>query len=192
MKLYNQTAVPDDIIRAVIKSAAQMLKPRVRHGKVIVKVTRAQVHVSGYAVQANRVLPSEVCGKIYTKLGNDINEGRKMIQTDCGWMLGRLPMPAQPVVWASQPHREPLAIAEKFFWMIIHEWGHIADFQHNVKCRLGERKRFTQYNRQWKNRPHERRANAYRDEAKERGLTPEAEEAILNLAVWMEHEVSDG
>jgi len=173
MKLYNNTAIPDDLLEFIIKEAAKAIKPRVRHGNVVVKVNRAGERCSGFAERCDYVAKSWLSPRRY-------KGDHRRVKTDKGLIVLRVPKAGDPILWDSHLWREPLHIASKFFDLCLHEWGHILDFQ------KGER--FGDYNRRWANRPHERRAECYMEEARERGLSQSAQTSILDLAVHLESE----
>lgn len=184
MKLYNHTAIPDEILEPVLRWAAKVVRPRVRHNKVIVRINRAKYNISGRAKAATWVRKFALARTEYTK-GSDYRKLRKgEVKTDGGWMICRIPKAGQPLVCPSQTWRDPLYIAEKFFWLCVHEWAHVRDAQSD------EPGLFRDYHKHWANRPHEIRAQCVVRDAKEQGIPQEVQDAIINLAVWLEEEVS--
>jgi len=174
MKLYNNTSVPDEILAPVLKEAAKAIKGT-RHGKVVVKVIRSREHCTGAVFGTSSVSRNFLNPRKYP------NERSGYVATDDAVVILRLPKAGDPILWPAHTWREPLYIAERFFDYALHEWGHVKDFQ-------GEES-FCHYRRRWANRPHERRAEGYMLEAKERGFSESAQMAIIDLAVYLESEV---
>jgi hypothetical protein len=185
MKLYNNTAVPDAILAPVIREAAKAIKPRVRHGKVIIIVNRAQRACSGLAhkcigITQDVVRPRSKRAKKISKQWR--TNKAAWVSTDKGYLILRLPKASDHATTKNANHPlNAMQLAERFYDLCLHEWGHILDYQKG--------KSFGHYNKQWANRPHERRAEHYRNEARERGMSQDAQEAIIDLAVHLEAEV---
>ncbi len=174
MKLYNHTKINDKILEKVLYLSAKAVGA-VRTGKVVVKVTTSTYGCSG-EVRNSRYGFMYYHGYLNSsrkwnkKTGEYINKkDRKLISTDGGYMFLKI----------TAKHREPLILAERIFDLASHEWQHIKDLQKHGK--------FGSYNRNWKNRPHERRAitaSKRAERVKDKRL--DIQDAILNLAIYIE------
>ena len=75
--------------------------------------------------------------------------------------------------------RDPLSLAESIFKLAAHEWRHIKDMQKN--------KEFGEYNRNWKNRPHEKRAEKSKQIAASKiEKVSDYQDAIITLGIEIE------
>jgi len=161
MKIYNHTRIPTALLEPLLSEAAKAIGAR--FSRVPVRVTWSSRGAYGRQLDADAIRSNSLARKPRTKEGIY----RKVwVKVDGGYLFIRIGKKG-----------DPLERAEKAFQIALHEWAHIRDRQR------GER--FGNYNRRWANRPHERRAECQMRETLERGLSAEAQEAILNLAVWM-------
>lgn len=175
MKLYNHTKVPDQILKDVLYHAAKLVGS-VRTSNVVVLVKMGK---GGGCVKDSIPYKGYLTNKKYPSEGY-----KKLVKTDGGWMkifLLRHKYRNRTYDPQANTHvtADELGIAENFFSTAAHEWQHIKDFQKG--------KSFGQYNRNWKNRPHEKRAivaasRAVRNIPKRKGC----EDSILDLATTLE------
>jgi hypothetical protein len=111
----------------------------------------------------------------------------RCIDTDGGYFTITLPQ----VLHCDPSLFDPLKRAENFFQTAVHEWGHIRDYQNGGTWRLPwARKRAGNRRANWGDRPEERRAIRYTTEANERiekGFVQSPDNAILDLALWLEN-----
>jgi len=179
MKLYNKTKCPDGILKPLLIAAGKSVGARTTC--VIVKVTQTRQFYrgsSGVAYQQPLVyswhlrnLKSRRGHVHYVPLG-EVPLG-KLIETDSGWIEIRLP--------ARGKGGDTVERAFRFYKVAQHEWGHIRDYQQDIRevsprTPSGRRIRHD-------DRLEEQRAYAYVDEA---GITPDVDDLILDLAVWLE------
>lgn len=163
IKLYNKSQCPDEILRPIIAAAGRRIGARTG---VVVKVLGPCRGHQGHAKHQFRVYSWHLTQKRTKRLG-------RSIATDGGWIELHVPR--------RHPADNHLMLAEQFYRLCLHEWGHIKDFQ--------DGKRFGDYDKRWANRPHERRAIRMEYEAQEIPMSPTAEKAVLALGLWLE---SDG
>lgn len=160
VKLYNFSRLPDEELRACLEHAAVQAGC---DGPIVVKVTRGGRRVRSCAHRCVSVAKWFLSARARTKRG-EYKEG--WVPTNGGYVV------LQPL------HRtDPLDYAEHLYGTALHELAHVADMQ--------QRKPFSQYQRQWANRPHERRAIT----AATFGMLKqdkERDERILNLAIAIE------
>ena len=167
VKLYNKSRCPDEILKRLIGAAGRRIGAR---SAVVVKVTQSQRgHQHGCAKPGVPYLWH------LARKRKGVQRYR-MIDTDGGWIELQL-----PIIHRAYDHLEQ---AESFYRLCLHEWGHIKEYQENADRTASHR--FSDYNRRWKNRPHERRACRIATEAGERYYSKTAEQAILELALWLE------
>lgn len=169
MELYNHTRIPNKILEPVLYHAAKNVGS-VRTGNVVV-VAIEKREVS-HARQAAFVY--EWFASQWRKPKNKDRAYGRSIRTDGGYVTLHM----DPLRF-DHPHYDPLAFAESLYSTMAHEWQHIKDFQKG--------KRFGDYNRNWANRPHERRAvtaqnRAVRNIEKRDGCA----DAILDLGIFIE------
>ena len=173
MKLYNHTPIDDKILYTLLLRAAKSTGIGVRTQNVVVKVTHSHRYLKGWVEQATNwsYLESALTGRSPKKDSED-----KVIRTDGGYIFLSIPVVNH---LATHSFPDSLELGEKLFELAAHEWRHIADSQKGRK--------FGDYNRRWKNRPHERRA--IRTERKAANLIKTSrlvQEAILEFAIAVE------
>ena len=171
MKLYNNTRLDDKILYKVLYKAAKAVGS-VRTQKVVIKVTTAQNGNSG-CVKCGKghygFYEWHLKGERRTAKGR---KSQKLIYSDGGFMflkicVGRL------------SGRDPLMTAENIYSLAAHEWRHIRDFQ--------KKEHFGQYERNWANRPHERRAiNSAKRADRIKMERPDIQDAIIDLGINIE------
>lgn len=161
MKLYNKTKCPDELLRPIIMAAGQRIGART---KIVVKVLGPRRGSQGHASPGQPYI-WHLTSKRYVGVSR-----KKLIPSDGGWITLHIPR--------SHPCCDALMQAEVFYELCLHEWAHIKDMQ--------ERKRFGDYERNWANRPHERRAVRMQEEATDKPYSAKAEAGILALAEWLE------
>lgn len=175
MKLYNRTDCPDRILRPLLVAAGRAVGAKT--GEVIVKVGQSRLpRGTGIAIAADRVRLGFLQGKPPEKWG-------RWITTQGGYI--RLTLPG----WFA----DPLILAQSFYELAVHEWGHILDLQVGLgflpwSGRDGERRP------RWKERPEEIRACNYTDEALKKettGRLTSRDDLILELAIWLEEKISE-
>jgi hypothetical protein len=176
MKLYNRTECPDRILQPLLVAAGRAVGAKT--GEVIVKVGQARLpQGTGIAIAADRVRLGFLQGKPPEKWG-------RWITTQGGYI--RLTLPG------CNRFADPLILAQSFYELAVHEWGHILDFQIGLgflpwSGRDGERKP------RWKERPEEIRACTYANEALRKeaiGQLVPRDDLILELAIWLEEKTS--
>jgi hypothetical protein len=119
---------------------------------------------------------------------NDKRVRGRCIETDGGYFTISLPQisPSAMRTWQT----DPLARAENFFQVAVHEWGHIRDYQHGGAYRMAWAKRGNNARRmRWADRPEEKRAIRYTTEGNERiekGIVQSPDNDILQLALWLD------
>ena len=170
MKFYNQTRLSDDVLIPVVKHAARAI--RAKHGKVLIIVRRSRSYgrSSGYMEDADWVSRSFIAKRKYTKSSGYTDEREGHIKCK-GLIVLRIPK-ARLGSWAGEG-QQAKGTARNFFKLALHEWGHIYDMQKGRK--------FDQYNRNHRNRPHERRAEQYVKDIMDKPLPKEVERALGQL-----------
>lgn len=173
MKLLNNTPVPDAVLEAVLIKAGRAVGAKTT--AVVVQVNRGTRHCHGIACECNWVRW----------------KGARKLVTECGAF--RLALPILDLSREKNPHVaehkrknwDPLIVAESFFRIARHEWGHIRDFQARDRWRLA----FSRGSRrpQHDRRPEEIRTENYADDADRRGRgVAWASEEILALGIALE------
>lgn len=164
MKLYNNTKIDDKLLYKVLYMAGKAVGS-IRTQKVVIKVTSSVYGSSGhvnnsYGFYREWYLKSKPSQ--YLKYD-------KAIRSDGGFMFLKIPV----------RHWEPLRLAEEVYRLASHEWRHIKDVQ--KKARFGD------YNRNWKNRPHERRAmNSEKRAIRIKDKREDIQDAIIALGINIE------
>ena len=152
----------------VLQMAKRAAKCR---GNIVVKVTKGGLCATSHAIMCNWVSKFFLVKRKYVKTGEKkLRRGK--VTTDGGC-----------VILSPRVKSDPLEFALSVFETAIHEFAHIRDHQ--------DGKSFTDYNKRWKNRPHERRAVAATQDAlaeidKQKLRKEKKDEAILNLALALE------
>jgi hypothetical protein len=190
VKLYNKTQCPDEIVENLLVRAGRACG-KVRTTGVIVIVTAGRTgQVKGMAHECTGVYEFKLRRMKQTRKNGKRVRGR-CINTDGGYFAITLPQILPTIVGQT----DPLARAENFFQVAIHEWGHIRDYQQGGASLMPWAKRvggtiFLRGRRQkWEDRPEEKRAIRYTTEANEKiaaGIVQPPDDAILALAVWLE------
>jgi len=177
VKLYNHTKIEDRILLEILRQAAKAVGG-IRTKNVIIKVTTASRYTTGL-VESHRYGFFyegwlEGSGGYRDEDGDWHWNNPKPIRTDGGIMYLKIACGPQGFhYW------DPLKLAERIFKLVSHEWRHIRDIQKN--------QRFGEYNRNWKNRPHEKRAiKSAQVAAMKAEKQDNIQEAILNLGIKLE------
>ena len=142
MKLINKTRIPDILLKEVLLIAKRALHKRI-NDKIVVFVSTGR-HGGGYANSCRRI---NIKNKIYDVVGGIIHI------TLNGWV------PSDYEVMS-------ICHAESFFKTACHEWGHVYDYQQNLKGKelefaapsCGGKRMKHEY------RPEEKRVHEYLDE----------------------------
>lgn len=160
MIVHNATRIPTKILLPVLRAAKTAV------GSVPTKVAvliKWGAHVHGLANDYSMVREN-VMGKKW-----DETKPHKYI-------------PCQGFITLYLPYDwDPLFTARSFFSTASHEFKHVKDFK--------EHKYFGKYNRNWRNRPHEKRAirTAKGVMAKfDQGRRPDWQDAVINLGIALE------
>ena len=163
IKLYNNSKIPDNLILPVLQYAFRKTRC---HGDVVVKVTRGGIHTRSKAERAFSVARWFLSRRSRTK-ADKLRTG--WVKTNGGYVI------LQPLL---DTHLDPILMATSIMDTAIHEFVHIKDFQTG--------KRFAEYNRNWRNRPHEMRAMmGTRDIVNDPDM--KYQDLVLNLGVWLEN-----
>lgn len=196
MKLYNQSHCPDAILSPLLTRAARLAGAR--SARVIVRVTQGRSgRTTGKAHECSGLYEFTLrrfAGNrkreqpVWSKRRPGKHRRGRCINTDCGYI--EIVVPAIAVntrtIWTT----DPLHRAEGMFAVMIHEWGHIRDYQAGGRLRLEfARKGHNGRRGPHDARPEEKRANRYVAEAKEKlaaGTVQSADDDILALAVWLD------
>ena len=178
MILYNHTKIPDDILTKVLYLAAKAVGS-IRTQKVVIKVTTSSQYCSGRCHKLGLMYYHGFLRGSwdYDYSNSEYNKksDRKLIPTDGGYMFLQIPVTTK---WSR--YSDPLDLAERIFALAAHEWQHIKDYQKKVK--------FGNYERNWKNRPHERRAiTAAKRADRVKDKRTDIQDAILNLGFAIEN-----
>ena len=194
MKLYNKTKYPDELLESLLVEAGKAVKARTSN--VIVIATSAKQgynRCSGVAQRADWVMRWALSSRAYKKgtgkyRSGELKEG--MVETDGGYYKITLPYPFIPEwvrnsehykAWKEANCYDGISIAENIFKTASHEWQHIKQYQIN-KYHFRDRVERAKHhdNRVWEkdaikasskaiNKPHNK-----------------AQEAILNISLWLE------
>jgi hypothetical protein len=163
MKIYNNTAVPDDLLYKVIAQAGKQVGAKI--GKVVVKITRSRLglNCSGlahfwYGVNLRWLNPRKYKQTKYIKCN--------------GCFELRIPKSMLP--------ESALIAAELIYEYAAHEWSHIKDYQEGTHQSY---KKGTK----WANRACERKAQSQMKDAVNE-MNSKTQDAILDLAIWLEAE----
>jgi len=166
MIIFNHTRIATTALKTVLYKAAKAVGS-VRTGGVVVKIAQS-LHSHGRAERSNpfyfrwALAGKEHKGHLLTSID------REPVLSDGGYIF----------IWLSN-FCEPLRAAEDFYSTAAHEWRHIRDFQKGAK--------FGQYNRNWKNRPHERRAiNSSKRAERTKNSRMDIQDAIITLGIAIE------
>jgi hypothetical protein len=171
MILENKTSIPDRILKDVVYHAAKAVGS-VRTGRLVVRIAWAS---SGHGVA-------------YPKTTYYRRAGTKKWRSVDGWMkiwITRPPHSRLKFVYDSAPafKYDGLRDAESFYKTAAHEARHVRDGQKGVK--------FGEYNRNWKNRAHEKRAMRSAIKAESRIVSrPGCQDAIIALGIALEAEMN--
>ena len=162
MKLYNRTDCPDDVLAPMLKRAARAIGAR--HGKVVVIVTQNR----------SKRITGECLACAWVRASRPGWRGPK-IATDGGYMHLRLPEAGPD---------DPVRTAERLWEVMLHEWGHIRDFQHGGSWSMAwSRKGSSGRRPRWADRPEEIRANAMCHDALRED---DGGDDMLAYALWYE------
>ena len=174
MKLFNLTKLDDKILKQLLYAAAKKTGMGVRTSKVVVKVSKGNsAHGSVRPTRGWGYYVGWLKGKPRKKW--TLND-HQVLYSDGGTMLLWIFLPSSSYLIGKM---DTITIAEKIYSLAAHEWKHVADLQ--------KKKHFGQYNRNWGNRPHERRAIAAAQRAdRKKNERPDIQDAIINLAINIE------
>lgn len=167
MKLFNHTKIDNQVLEKVLYLSAKAVGS-IRTQKVVIKITAGQRRLHGRVSRSNYyrwflVSKRRHLDKSYTK------RDKQVIYSDGGTMLLTIPL----------YYGDSLRTAESIYSLMAHEWRHVKDNQKGI--------RFGDYNRNWKNRPHERRAmNAEKKAIRVKDKRDDIQEAVINLGIEIE------
>ena len=192
MKLYNKTKYPDDLLQALLIEAGKAIGART--SKVIVIVTSGKPgypYTRGVAQRCDYVRHWALETRAYKKGTYELKKGE--VETDGGYFRLTIPYPFTPDwVKNSQHYQEWKAQhrgidrAEQIFSTACHEWQHIRQYQ----TLIGAKGSFIFSNRKERRKHHDNRAwekDAIKAASKVKTKPrSQAQEAILNLAIWLE------
>lgn len=187
IKLLNKTNAPDEVIQKVVHSAAVFI--RGIKGPVVVNITRTRGHnnrIKGVAFNVKKVCKNNWLDSCQWGIPYYLKKGEKVLKTNgsCQVTLPRYNTLTEHQRNFTYGGKTPLEYAESFFWVCFHELYHIKDFQTGEKFADPINRRRTT----WADRPEERRALRAEREAKEKPLPEYVENAVLELAIWLEQE----
>lgn len=168
MIIFNHTKVSTTALKTVLYRAAKAVGS-VRTGKVVVIISQSVRGTHGRVDQAGYRFYYRwaVAGRKRTR-GVLTPLDRKPIHSDGGFLF----------IWLAKGW-EALSAAESFYSVAAHEWRHVRDFQKRLS--------FGQYNRNWKNRPHERRAiNSCKRALRIKDSRTDIQDAIIALGIAIE------
>ena len=114
VKLYNQTRLPDDLLRRLLARTARRIGAR---SGIIVKVTRARSHITGEVKGASAVREWWV-----RRRNKDGTLKERLLETDCASM--RLALVDYAGCDAHALQRAGVIID-----IMLHEWAHVRDEQ---------------------------------------------------------------
>jgi hypothetical protein len=189
MKLYNKTQYPDSLLEDLLVAAGRAVGARTTN--VIVIATSAKPgynHCSGTAYEADYVRRFALDTRRHTKDTHELKKG--WVETDGGYFRIVTPYPFIPdwikksdiyPRWVEAHQFDGLNLAELIFSVANHEWRHIRQYQDglfNFKDKTEKAKHHD--NRAW-----ERDAIKASSKAKDKPKN-KAQDAILNLALWIE------
>lgn len=185
MKLFNHTKIDNKILERVLYRAAKAVGS-IRTGGVVILVKTSSRHLSGRVKRTYGFLYRgwlEGWGRNSKYWGYDsdleiftwFGKAAQAVYTDGGYMILKIPVYNA----ASSSYCDPLDFAKFIYEYAAHEWRHVRDMQ--------KKEHFGKYNRNWKNRPHERRAcNSAKKAVKEVDRRSDIQDAIIDLAVEIE------
>jgi len=187
MKLYNKTKYPDDLLESLLIEAGKAVNARTT--KVIVIATSGKAgypSCRGTATRCDYVKRFALDTRAYKKGTYELKKG--LVETDGGYFKITLPYPFLPDwVKASESYKQGrlshdgLSITESIFNVASHEWQHIKQYQDrlfNFKDKKEQAKHHD--NRSWE-KDAIKAANKARNKPRNK-----AQEAILNLSLWIE------
>ena len=151
VKLYNQTRIPDELLRRLLARTARRIGAR---SGIVVKVTRAQSHITGEVKKASAVREWWV-----RRRNKDGSLKKRFLETDCAYM--RLAL-----VDYAGCDAHALQRAGAIIDIMLHEWAHVRDNQRGERdySRRGPNGRRPA----WRDRPEEIRAQWQAREAGEK------------------------
>lgn len=158
VRMINMTAISDEALLKMLEMAKTLADAR---GAIVSIITRGK-RGGGQAHHANKAYVSRKRMGLREFKGDEY----KAIPTHGGYIE----------VNPSLYYEDPLICATRMMRTSIHEYVHVRDFQtHKV---------FKGYNKNWKNRIHEKRAERKTDEAIEANKSnPAYQDAVLGLAI---------
>jgi len=178
VKLYNRTKCPDRILRPLLVAAGRAVGAKT--SEVVVKVGQSRLpRATGLATPAFRVRLGFLRGKPMERWDE------RWVMTEGGYI--RLTLPG------CNGSAYAVALAQSFYEVALHEWGHIRDLQADIESLPwsgwnGERRP------RWGERPEEIRACNYVDEALRKeaaGQLAARDDLILEFAIWLEEKAQE-
>lgn len=168
MHLLNRTKIPDTVLRALVTCAGKAVGARTSN--VVVQVNTGSGS-TGHAYQCDSIRWQ---GKTKRKA--------RWKETDCG---------AIRVTLATSNRQDSLNLAESFYNLCAHEWGHVFDYQRDRKgARLEwDKPGYGKRRGTWGNRPEEIRAMAHEKLAHD--IVNEYTDQIVDLALAIESAYPD-
>lgn len=163
MKLLNRTKIADGPLKALVTAAGKAVGART--GKVVAQVNPGQGS-TGHAYKCD-----------WVRWAGSTKRKARFRNTDCG---------AFRVTLAVGNRQDALNLAQAFYNLCAHEWGHVLDYQRDRQGAQLEWDRPGRGKRRgtWGNRPEEIRACAYEQEAQENAN--EYADEIVDLAIAIE------
>ena len=140
MQLHNQTIIPDNLINPILQLSGKHI--RARTPDVLVLVTSL---VRGGLTKGTAFNYYTISSK---RLKNSTSS--RILITDGGWIHLRIP----PISSVSSSKM----FVQRFWYVCLHEWGHIFDLQNGGPKRLPWSK---DHRQRWIDRPEEQRAELY-------------------------------
>ena len=168
VRLYNQTRLPDDLLRRLLARTARRIGAR---SGIIVKVTRAQTHQTG------DVESSDAMREWWCKRGGS----QRWIKTDGARM--RIALRDREAC-----DEVSLFVAHNAIALMLHEWSHVADCQ--VGGREHSRRGPSGRKPHWTDRPEEVRAQFAAKQANEKPSQLD-DDLELELAEALRKEATD-
>lgn len=190
MKLHNKTKYPDDLLESLLVEAGKAINARTT--KVIVIATSSKAgyyNCHGVATKCDYVKRFALDTRAYKKGTGELKTG--LVETDGGYFKITLPYPFIPQwikdsdiypQWQEAHKFDGLTISELIYSVASHEWQHIKQYQDRKFNFRDTRERAKRHdNRVWERDAIKASSKAIAQPKNK------AQEAILNLSLWIEH-----